>query len=224
VRRFDFAFSQLSAETFVRALDRLGTHFLLIGDDFRFGKDRAGDFSFLESTPKNFELERMESARVDGERVSSSAIRAALGRGDFAKAKLLLGRDYSISGKVVRGDKLGAKLGFPTANVQLENQRPPLSGIFVVEVEIGERNRLRGAASLGVRPTIVKNGLATLEAHLFDFAGDLYDRRITVFFLHKLRDEAKYADLETLSEQIARDVENAKNYFRAQGSGIRGQP
>jgi riboflavin kinase / FMN adenylyltransferase len=223
VQRFDSTFSQLSAGAFVNVLDLLGTCFLLVGDDFRFGRDRMGDFSFLESARKNFDLGRMGSVRVGGERVSSSAIRAALAKGDFAKAKSLLGRDYSISGKVTHGAKLGAKLGFPTANVHLNNSRPPLFGIFVVEVALANQARLPGVASLGVRPTIVENGAPTLEVHLFDFSHDLYGERITVFFLHKLRDEAKYAGLETLGKQIDKDVENAKAYFRDQRPRTRDQ-
>lgn len=212
VQRFDSRFAHVSAEKFVRDIEISGARYVLVGDDFRFGKDRTGDFAFLKRG--NFELERMDSIAVDSERVSSSAIRAALATGDLARASRFLGRVYSISGRVVHGDRLGAKIGFPTANVQMKNQRPPLTGIFAVETEI-EDQRLPGVASLGVRPTIYQNGEPTLEVHLFDFDAKIYGRRIAVFFLHKLRDEAKYADLRTLTEQIARDVENAKIWFAA---------
>lgn len=219
VKRFDAKFAELSAEQFLRLIETLGARYLLVGDDFRFGKDRAGNFSLLKSG--DFELQRMESVLLAGERVSSSAIRAALAAADFAKASRLLGRDYSISGKVVHGDKLGAKIGFPTANVQLKNKRPPLSGIFAVELSRIAESRLPGVASLGLRPTVSAVGKPTLEVHLFDFDADIYGRRVSVFFLHKLRDEAKYADLKTLTAQIGKDVENAKAWFAARQAARR---
>jgi riboflavin kinase/FMN adenylyltransferase len=220
VQRFDAAFSRLSAHDFVRALDRMGARFVIVGDDFRFGRERTGDFGFLEKAAKRFELSRMDSVMVDGERVSSSAIRVALAEGRFARAKLLLGRDYSISGKVIHGDKLGAKLGFPTANVQLKNERPPIAGIFVAEIAIADGKRRQGVASLGFRPTVSDSSALVLEAHIFDSEDVLYGEHATVFFLHKLRDEAKYGDLKALSKQIAIDVENAKTWFQNEGIGI----
>jgi riboflavin kinase/FMN adenylyltransferase len=221
VQRFDSEFARLSARQFVHDVEDLGARYLLVGDDFRFGKDRAGDFALLKSG--SFELRSMASVTLDGERVSSSAIRTALAAGDFAKASRLLGRDYSISGKVVHGDKLGAKIGFPTANVQLKNKRPPLSGIFAVELSGIENARLPGVASLGVRPTISANGKPTLEVHLFDFDANVYGERVSVFFLHKLRDEAKYADIEVLKRQIGKDVDSAKAWFAHRQSAIGNQ-
>jgi riboflavin kinase/FMN adenylyltransferase len=153
---------------------------------------------------------------VEGIRVSSTAVRDALAAGDCARAARLLGRPYSISGRVVRGDQLGRKLGFPTANVQMKHNRAPLQGIFAVEVHgaLGDDGGVvRGAASLGVRPTVKAQGEAVLEVYLFDFKEEIYGRHLRVDFLHKLRDEEKYADLETLKRQIALDVENAKTYF-----------
>jgi riboflavin kinase/FMN adenylyltransferase len=145
--------------------------------------------------------------------VSSSAVRAALAAGDLASAEALLGRRYSISGRVVHGRKLGRELGFATANVQLKHNRPPLTGIYAVRVHgIGETAR-PAVASLGVRPTITASGRAVLEVHLFDFSGDLYDAHLRVEFLHKIRDEQKYPDLGTLKAQIERDCEAAKSFL-----------
>ena len=213
VQRFDAAFSRLSAHDFVHALERMDARFLMVGDDFRFGRERMGDFAFLQKTAKRFELRRMHSVTVDGERVSSSAVRAALTEGHFARAESLLGRDYSLSGKIVHGNKLGAKLGFPTANIQLKNKRPPIAGIFVAEIAVADGERRQGVASLGFRPTVSDSNVLLLEFHIFDFEDILYGEYATVFFLHKLRDEAKYGDLKMLSEQIAKDVKNAKAWF-----------
>ena len=215
--RFNYAFAQITAEDFIeRILVRgLGARWVLVGDDFRFGARRAGDQVMLKQAAPRFNLEvaALPSVTLEGERVSSTAIRNALAAGGLDRARRLLGRAYSISGRVERGDGLGHKLGFPTANVQLKHNRPPLTGIFAVEVSgIGERP-LRGVASLGVRPTVKLQGGPVLEVHVFDFDGELYRRHVRVEFLHKLRDEEKYADLATLTRQIALDVENARSYF-----------
>jgi riboflavin kinase / FMN adenylyltransferase len=217
VFRFNYAFAQITAQEFIeRILVRgLAVRWLLVGGDFRFGARRAGDVVALRQAAARFgfEVETMASVTLDGERVSSTAIRSALAAGDISRATRLLGRAYSISGRVVRGDGLGRKLGFPTANVQMKHNRPPLTGIFAVEVAgVGERP-LHGVASLGVRPTVRQQGEPVLEVHLFDFGGALYGRHVRVDFLHKFRDEEKYADLPALTRQIALDVENAKNFF-----------
>ena len=150
---------------------------------------------------------------LQGERVSSTAVRNALAQGDLTRAARLLGRAYSISGRVVRGDGVGRKLGFATANVQMKHNRPPLTGIFAVEVSgIGDYV-LRGAASLGVRPTVKQQGRPVLEVHLLDFDDVVYGKHVRVDFLHKLRDEEKYTDLATLTRQIGIDVENVRAYF-----------
>lgn len=224
VCRFNYAFAQTAAQDFIeRILVRgFNLRWLLIGDDFRFGARRAGDVVMLKQAARSlgFEVEAIASVTRGGERVSSTAVRTALQAGDLTQAARLLNRPYSISGRVVRGDGVGRKLGFPTANVQMKHNRPPLTGIFAVEVAAqaagaGER-LLRGAASLGVRPTVVQGGRPVLEVHLFDFDGGLYGRHLRVDFLHKLRDEEKYADLATLKRQIALDVENAKAFFHRQ--------
>ncbi len=221
VCRFNFDFAKISAEDFIaRILQRgLGVRWILVGDDFRFGARRAGDFAMLKafSVQHGFEVEEMPSFTVDGLRVSSTAVREALASGDLDLTRHLLGRPYSISGRVVGGDKLGKKIGFPTANIQLRHNRPPLSGIFAVEVHDAAKSSsqlaTRGVASLGVRPTVHENGKPVLEIHLFDFDQEIYGHHLRMDFLHKLRDEEKYSDLDTLTRQIERDVENAKNYF-----------
>jgi riboflavin kinase/FMN adenylyltransferase len=217
VCRFNYAFAQIAAQDFIeRVLVRgLGVCWLQVGDDFRFGARRAGDFVMLkrEAARLGYEVQALPSVMVEGTRVSSTAVRDALAAGDCARAARLLGRAYSISGRVVRGDQLGRKLGFPTANVQMKHNRAPLAGIFAVEVHGAAASVVRGAASLGVRPTVKVKGGAVLEVYLFDFKEEIYGRHVRVEFLHKLRDEEKYADLDTLKRQIAVDVENAQRYF-----------
>lgn len=218
VCHFGYRFAQLSADEFVSRIlqEGLAVRWLLVGDDFRFGARRAGDFAMLRAAAPRagFEVEAMASVTTSGVRVSSTAIRGCLERGDLDAAENLLGRRYAITGKVVGGDKLGAKLGYPTANVQLKRLRVPLSGIFVIEVEGLAAEPLPGVASLGVRPTVKDRGRPTLEAHLFDFDQSLYGRRITVRFLKKLRDEQKFADLDALVAQMDLDAAAARDYFR----------
>jgi riboflavin kinase/FMN adenylyltransferase len=224
VLRFDYRLAQITAEDFIeRVLVKgLGVRRLLIGDDFRFGARRAGDFALLEkyADKMGYSVETMSSVLVDGERVSSTAVRKALHDGDLARAARLLGRPYSISGCVVRGDGLGRKLGFPTANVRIRHNRPPLTGIFAVEVRGDvEGAPLRGVASLGIRPTVKEQGEPLLEVYVFDFAGDLYGKHLRVDFLHKFRDEEKFADVAALTKQIAKDTEDARAFFGRLDSG-----
>jgi len=219
VQRFSAAFAALAPEAFVERVlvGTLAARWVLVGDDFRFGAKRAGDFAFLADAARRhgFDLEAMPTVSDGGVRVSSSAVREALARGELARAHALLGRAYSISGRVVHGEKLGRALGFATANVQLKHNRPPLGGIFAVRVHgIGASPR-PGVASLGVRPTVHAAGKPVLEVHLFDFTGDLYGAHLRVEFLAKLRDEEKYADLDTLKAQIARDCVAARDVLRA---------
>ena len=222
VQRFSRAFAALAPEAFVeRALVRLlAARWVLVGEDFRYGAKRAGDFASLAAAAgrHGFELEAMPTVTNGGTRVSSSAVRDALARGDLKRAAELLGRPYSISGRVVHGKQLGRALGFATANVQLKHNRPPLGGIFAVRVkgvdagpgasvDAAPRD---GVASLGVRPTVHSDGCPVLEVHLFDFAEDLYGRHLRVEFLAKIRDEERYPDLDTLKAQIARDCDAAR--------------
>jgi len=217
VCRFNYQFAQTTAEDFVERIIAgcLGARWVLVGDDFRFGARRAGNLAMLRQAALRlgFEVAALPSILLDGERVSSTALREALSAGELERAGRLLGRTYSISGRVVSGDGLGRKLGFPTANVQMKHNRPPLTGIFAVQMLGAGCGRLRGVASLGVRPTVKQQGAPVLEVHALDFDGDLYRRHVRVEFLHKFRDEEKYADLATLTRQIALDAENAKDYF-----------
>jgi riboflavin kinase/FMN adenylyltransferase len=218
--RFNQQFAQMTAANFIDALHKnLAVKYVLIGDDFRFGSGRSGDFAMMEkvASQQGFTVEAMHSVLVDGVRVSSTAVRAALAAGNLRAATKFLGRPYSISGRVVHGDKLGREIGFPTANVQMKHNRPPLTGIYVVRVSGENIPVLQGAASLGVRPTVHTNGRAVLEIHLLNFAQQIYGRHLRVEFLHKLRNEEKYSDLKSLTQQIALDVENTKKWFKENG-------
>ncbi|MBI3044847.1 MAG: bifunctional riboflavin kinase/FAD synthetase [Betaproteobacteria bacterium] len=215
--RFNYGFAQITAEDFIERIIvcGLGARWVLVGDDFRFGARRAGGLVMLKQAAARlgFEVAALASVMLDGERVSSTTLREALAAGDLERAQRLLGRGYSISGRVVAGDGLGRKLGFPTANVQMKHNRPPLTGIFAVLLHGAAREPLPGVASLGVRPTVKLQGAPVLEVHVPGFDGDLYRRHVRVEFLHKLRDEEKYADLATLTRQIALDVKNARAFF-----------
>lgn len=219
VCRFNYAFAQITAQEFIESIlvRGMGVRWLQVGDDFRFGARRAGDLSMLKQAADRFgfEVAAMPSVMLDGERVSSTLVRNALAAGDLVHAGRLLGRPYSITGRVVRGDQLGRRLGFPTANVQMKHNRPPLTGIFAVELHDGAGAPQQGVASLGIRPTVKQQGQPVLEVHVLEFDGDLYGKQVRVDFLHKFRDEEKYADLEILTRQIARDVENTRRYFHA---------
>lgn len=216
VCRFNADFAKMSAAEFINALHvKLSAKFVLIGDDFRFGSGRVGDFALMEKigAQLGFAVHAVRSVKHDGVRISSTAIRSALLAGQMREAQRYLGRYYSISGRVVHGDGLGRKIGFPTANIQLKHNRPPLSGIFVVQVHAEGLGVLQGVASLGVRPTVKHDAKPVLEVHLFEFSQQIYGKHLRVEFLQKLRDEEKYPDVETLSRQIALDVEHAKKWF-----------
>jgi riboflavin kinase/FMN adenylyltransferase len=225
VCRFDFELARTPAEDFVKRILRRGLapRWILVGDDFRFGARRAGDLSMLKQAEAGcgFRVHAMHSVMVDGARVSSTAVRDALAAGNLARAQRLLARPYSISGRVVRGDSIGRRLGFPTANIQMKHNRPPLNGIFAVHVRGIAAQAMRGVASLGLRPTVARDARPRLEVHLLDFDGDLYGRHLRVDFLQRFRDEEKYADVETLRRQIALDVEHARSFF-IQNAGIAG--
>jgi riboflavin kinase/FMN adenylyltransferase len=219
VFRFDRAFSALSAEAFIEQVlgNTLQARYVLVGDDFRYGARRTGDFALLKQAGESlgFDAEFLPTVEVAGERASSTAVRQALAAGELEHAARLLGQPYSISGRVVHGDKLGRDIGFPTANIQLKHNRPPLMGIFAVELCGLNGAPLPGVASLGKRPTVKSpDAVPVLEVHLFDFDADIYGRRVRLDFLHKLRDEEKYPDLDSLVAQIRRDVDNAKHYLK----------
>ncbi len=212
VAPFGTRLAGLSAAEFVDAIlvKGLGARHLVVGGDFRFGKGRTGDVALLRAA--GLEVEAVGDQLVDGERVSSSGVRAALAAGDLRRAERLLGHPYAVSGRVVRGEGLGRQLGCATANVPLP-RRPPLSGIFVVQVE-GLGN---GVASVGVRPTVNPLPAPLLEVHLLDRDVDLYGRLLRVRFLDKLREERKYPDLGSLKAAISNDVRDAREYFRTHG-------
>jgi riboflavin kinase/FMN adenylyltransferase len=216
--RFDRRMAAISAEEFIENLlvRGLSVRHLIIGDDFRFGKGRGGDFALLQQmgAAHRYTVEAMHTVDVDGERVSSSAVRDALAAGDLEHAARLLGRPYGIAGHVIHGDKVGRKIGFPTANIQLKRKKVPMTGVFAVTVSgLGDKD-LPGAANLGVRPTLGDSLKPLLEVHLLDYDYDIYRSHLTVNFLHKLRDEAKYASLDALTTQIARDVAATRDYFK----------
>jgi riboflavin kinase/FMN adenylyltransferase len=233
--RFDDRFAALSPEAFVEEVlvRGLGARVVLVGDDFRFGARRAGDYALLDAAGAKlgFDVARMMSYEVHGLRVSSSAVRDALAEGDMAHAAALLGRPYTISGRVVHGAKLGRALGestagrgdgFRTLNLRFPHARPAAGGIFVVRVTGLVPQPLPGVASLGVRPTVDDSGRVLLEVHCLQWPlGDDggYGRLVQVELLHKLHDERHYPSLEALREGIAADVAAARSWWAAQDAG-----
>ena len=219
VIRFDRKFAAMLPEDFVARLlvEKLCVRWLVVGDDYRYGAQRSGDYAHLAQAAARFgfQLEAVPSVNLAGERVSSTAVRAALARGDFAHAQRLLGRAYAITGRVVHGEKLGRRLGFPTANIALKRMRAPLSGIYAVKLHGVDTLPLPAVASLGVRPTVMAHAAPVLEVHVLDFHGDIYGRYVKVQFVGKLRDEEKYPDLETLRRQIERDVNDARHLLKS---------
>ncbi len=214
VARFDGRLASLEAESFIDAIlvRRLGARWLLVGEDFRFGKGRAGDLTTLRRAATEFSVEAMRTVTVGGERASSTAVRSALADGDLARARALLGRSYCLAGRVAHGARLGRTLGFPTANLPLK-RTPPVAGIFAVRVHgLGSTPRT-GVASVGVRPTVTASGAPMLEVFIFDFDETIYGRRVGVEFVHKLRDEARYPDLAALTRQIQADAAQAREFF-----------
>jgi riboflavin kinase / FMN adenylyltransferase len=222
IARFDGRVASLTPEAFIDdvLVRRLNVRWVLVGEDFRFGKGRSGDLATLRRVARTFSVEAMRTVAIAGERASSTAVRAALAAGDLAHAQALLGRPFTISGRVAHGSKLGRDLGFPTANIPLRRQ-PPLSGVFAVRVHgLGPLPRT-GVASVGVRPTVDASGVPLLEVFIFDFDEVIYGRRVAVEFLHKLRDEKRYPSLDILTRQIETDVAQARDYFSAAPVGER---
>ena len=221
---FDARLASQSPEEFIQKvlIDGLGARYVLVGDDFRFGARRAGDYAMLDAAgdTHGFDVARMNSYEVHGLRVSSSAVREALAAGDMSRAAMLLGRPYSISGHVVHGRKLGRELGFRTLNLRFHHPKPAAMGIFVVRVFGLCDSPLPGVASLGVRPTVEDAGRVLLETHCLDWPVSLgeeggYGRCIRVELLHKLHDERRYESLEALREGIARDERDARRWLVA---------
>ena len=180
---------------------------IIIGNDFRFGKHREGNiYKLIDSSVDVCVMNKIE---YKGERVSSTIIRDSLAAGDLKRAAMLLGRSYSISGKVVHGDKRGREIGFPTANIHMFHNRPPLKGVFAVKL-----NNMYGVANLGVRPTIAGFSKLNLEVHLFNFSKNIYGKHAHVTFLKKIRDEKKFENIDALKKQIQIDIDNVKKFFK----------
>lgn len=213
--RFHHAFAQLQPELFIEQIlvQQLGVRFLIVGDDFRFGRERRGDFALLQQAGRRhgFAVVSTQSFCVDALRVSSTLVREALGGGDLVQVRRMLGEPYTLSGRVAHGDKLGRTIGFPTANVHLKRRRVPVSGVYAVEV-LFSGQLLHGVANVGIRPT-VHGTRPQLEVHLFDFAGNLYGQQIQVRLCHKLRDEQKFESFAALKQQIERDAQAARAFF-----------
>ena len=212
VLRFDEALRNLSAEDFAQLLAReVAPRVVVVGHDFRFARRGEATAPVLAAAGRRFgfEVEVLPAVTLDGERVSSSGVRAALGGSDFERARRWLGRPWSMRGRVQPGRSLGAQLGFPTANVPLERRRSAVAGIFAVRVRGADEGERSGVASLGTRPTIGGTE-ALLEAHVFDFDGDLYGREIEVEFVARLRDEERFPSLEALTRQMERDAAEAR--------------
>ena len=216
--RFNDALRSMSADAFVDEIfaEGLGVHFVALGDDFRFGADRQGDFEFVKRRGEvlGFDCQSMNTLTCGGgERVSSTRVREALADGDFALAQELLGRPYEISGRVVYGRQLGREMGAPTANVELHRLRSPLSGVFAVEVTGAGLECAPAVANVGTRPTVNDSIRANLEVHLLDRDINLYGQRIAVRFKYKLREEKKFASLDELKENIQKDIDTTADWF-----------
>ena len=210
---FNKHFAKVTAEAFMQNIlrDALNAQAILVGEDFRFGAKRAGSIQdFVDAKFNLVSLPQVDLATADlkAERVSSTRVRLALAAGGLQQASALLGRSYSVSGKVVHGAKRGRQLGFPTANVHMRHERPALTGVYAVKL-----NGLNAVANLGVRPTIAGLPKLMLEVHVLDFAGDLYGKHVHVEFLRKIRDEMKFESLDALKAQIAADVVVARDFF-----------
>ena len=214
---FNRRFSDLTAETFIKELlvEKLKVRHLIIGDDFRFGKNRTGNFSLLKVMGKQlgFTVSDTASYKLAECRISSTEIRKALENNELAEAEQMLGRPYSIIGRVFHGDKRGRQLGFPTANVLLKRRVSPVSGVYVVKVN-SQGGYYYGVANIGARPTV--SGIRQqLEVHIFDFSKNIYGQTIEVVLLNKLREEMKFDSLASLTEQISQDSKQARLYVRA---------
>ena len=213
---FNQQLAEMSAADFVSELliKRMNVRHLVIGDDFRFGKGRSGDFDYLQQRghEDNFEVENTHTLMIDGERVSSTRIRQCLAQNDLVTARQLLGKPYTLSGKVAHGKKLGQQLGFPTINLNMGPRPIAAQGIFAVLVKGLDNRVLRGVASIGTRPTV--NGVGTiLEVFILNFSEQIYGRCVDIELLHKIRDEWKFDSLDALTAQIHKDIDDARAYF-----------
>ncbi len=219
--KFDEALRKLSAQEYIESIlvGGLGVKALIIGNDFRFGHQRLGDFAMLKDfgAKHGFELIESTSCEHEGVRISSTYVRQRLQAGEFDLVELLLDRPYGISGTVVMGQQLGRDLGFPTCNVKLNRKSLPLHGVYACDVKVDNADMaerlLKGAANIGYRPTVSDGNKAILEVHLLDFDSDIYGERITVIFRQKIREERKFESLEALQTCIAIDVQSVRDFF-----------
>ncbi len=220
---FNHELANTEPEEFIENLliDKLKVQYVVVGDDFRFGRNRRGNFQMLRSICQRYGIDvaKTETLEMGGERVSSTRIRECLAAGDVARANRLLGREFSMSGQIKRGDGNAKNWGFATANVQVKVPKPALTGVFVVEADLPGNASLPAVASLGTRPT-VGGTKPVLEVHLLDFDDDIYDEIIRARFLKKLRDEVKFASIEKMCEQIQQDITRTREYFGQKHSRI----
>lgn len=220
VIRFNKQFASLTAPEFMQQIliDALNVQHVIVGDDFHFGRGREGNFKLLQevATTAGFSVENMPSLLLDGERVSSTLVRKALKDSEHEKVERLLGRPYTMQGRVVYGDKRGRAMGFPTANIYLHRHATPVQGVYAVRMHGINNKVLPGVANVGIRPTI-GGTRSLLEVHLFDFAEEIYGQQVKVEFCKKLRDEKRYPNLDLLIEQIFKDANEARNYFKGRG-------
>lgn len=220
ILRFNRYFADLEAEAFIEdiLLKRLNVKYLVVGDDFHFGKARRGNFVMLKEKGLEFgfQVEDTPSYQVDGHRVSSTMIRDALGEGDLDYAASMLGRSYSVCGRVAYGDKIGRTIGFPTANIQLSRKNTPIEGVFAVVMTGIDGREIPGIANVGTRPTVGGDSKVILETHLFDFNRDIYGHYVEVHFKKKIRNEMRFPSLDELKAQIVIDVAEAKKIVTIQ--------
>ena len=205
----------MTPEIFISdVLDSVGLASLTVGDDFRFGANRAGDFDLLTKwgIKKGIEVMNTETFNYEDQRVSSTRIRKALLNDDFQLAEILLGRPYTFSGKVVHGQHLGRTIGVPTANIWLPKQKLPISGVYAVRTSFDGKS-FDGIANMGTRPTVGGSN-PVLEVHLFNFDQEIYSKRLTVQFVNKIREEKKFENLDMLKSQIQKDITTAKNLLK----------
>lgn len=218
--RFDHRLAAMPAQTFIEDLlvNRLGIRYLVVGDDFRFGHRRAGDFTMLVNAGQDhgFTVSNTQTYLVAGERASSTRIRQALSQGDLESAAQMLGRPYDMCGRVAYGEQRGRTIGFPTANINLHRRVTPVYGVYTVLMSGHSLPPWPGIANVGRRPTVAGND-ERLEIHLLDYQGNLYGKRVKVDFLHYLRSEQRFASLEALRRQIQQDENIARGYFSARG-------
>lgn len=228
ILRFNRALANQTPESFIEdiLIRALGVRYLVIGDDFRFGQRRAGDFNLLKSygTRHGFEVADTASVLIGGERVSSTLIREALLEGDLDRAARLLGKPYEVCGRVIHGQKRGREIGFPTANLLMQRKNTPVQGVFAVTMRGLTAQPLPGVANVGIRPTVSGDPTPLLETHLLDFSGDLYGKRVEVEFHRKLRDEQRFSGLDSLRAQIELDIQAARAHFASQPNHSSHQP